>query len=118
MRTRIWTAALAAGLCLPVLAAAQQAPVEPGDARTARVAALDADHDGKVSATELATSMEAAMRKRLADRAAAYVAARDTDGDGLLDAAELAVPPTRPDREARHGHKLGHHMRRMPPIPG
>ena len=65
--------------------------------RAERVATVDANNDGKLSAEELAQADIARETTRANDRAEEKVARMDSDGDGLLSAAELATPPEGPD---------------------
>ena len=62
--------------------------------RQARVAAADANGDGKLSAEELAALHLQQMQARASQRAERMIEAMDSDGDGLLSAAEMMVGPS------------------------
>ena len=59
--------------------------------RATRVAEVDANKDGLLSAEELVQMQIAAMTERATAMAAKMVSAMDSDADGLVSAAELAA---------------------------
>lgn len=61
--------------------------------RAARVAGIDANADGLISADELAQMQIKALTDRITERAAKMVERLDSDKDGLLSAAEMAAGP-------------------------
>ncbi len=61
--------------------------------RAARVADVDADKDGLLSADELAQMQIRAMTERANSMAARMIERLDSDGDGKLSAAEMASGP-------------------------
>ncbi len=61
--------------------------------KAARVAEVDANKDGLLSADELAQMQIIEMTIRAEARAAEMVTAMDTDADGLLSAAEMTAGP-------------------------
>lgn len=61
--------------------------------RAGRVAALDSNADGLLSADEIKAGHVARAEARATEMAERMLAAHDTDGDGLLSVAEIGAPP-------------------------
>ena len=61
--------------------------------KAARVAEVDANADGLLSADELSQMQIKAMTERANTMAAAMIERLDSDADGLLSAAEMAAAP-------------------------
>jgi hypothetical protein len=64
---------------------------EYADARNARFAQLDRNHDGAIAKDDFGRL--AKFRPQVADRLAALIARADTDHDGLVSKAEWAAAP-------------------------